>query len=240
MSPDLAGVHVGTPRALGRGPAGGGGRTPCRHDSLRAAVQRQPTRAARAALNTTERLNPMQLWQLVILAVVQGLAELLPVSSSAHVIVAEKLLGLDPTTPQMTLLLVMLHTGTMFAVLAYFWRSWRATYFSSRAAFIAIATSVVIATVLDGSRRTCAAEDHQAPVRPGRLGLRDREPVRQCAPHGRIAGGRRPPHHRLLARPPGQHARRCRRRRPAGSARCRGYACRFAASHARAPRSPPA
>jgi undecaprenyl pyrophosphate phosphatase UppP len=35
---------------------------------------------------------------ILILAVVQGLAELLPVSSSAHVVVAEKLLGLDPSS----------------------------------------------------------------------------------------------------------------------------------------------
>jgi undecaprenyl-diphosphatase len=73
----------------------------------------------------------MTLAQIVILAVVQGLAELLPVSSSAHVIVAEKLMGLDPTALEMTLLLVMLHTGTMCAVIVYFWTSWRETYFSS-------------------------------------------------------------------------------------------------------------
>ena len=92
----------------------------------------------------------MQLWQLVILGIVQGLAELLPVSSSAHVIVTEKLLGLDPTSPQMTLLLVMLHTGTMFAVIAYFWRSWRATYFSSWPVFREIFARIVVATVLTG------------------------------------------------------------------------------------------
>ena len=63
--------------------------------------------------------------QILILAFVQGMAELLPVSSSAHVIVAEKLMGLDPTTPEMTFLLVMLHTGTMFAVIYYFWSRWR-------------------------------------------------------------------------------------------------------------------
>src|SRR6202046_5816811 len=80
----------------------------------------------------------MSFLDVVILAVVQGLAELLPVSSSAHVVVAEKLLGLDPSSPPMTLLLVMLHTGTMFAVIAYFWKQWRATYFSSAAAFKAI------------------------------------------------------------------------------------------------------
>ena len=66
----------------------------------------------------------MDLLQILILSIVQGAAELLPVSSSAHVIVAEKLMGLDPTAPQMTLLLVMLHTGTMFAVIVYFWKSW--------------------------------------------------------------------------------------------------------------------
>jgi undecaprenyl pyrophosphate phosphatase UppP len=57
----------------------------------------------------------MTLLNIIILAIVQGFAELLPVSSSAHVVVAEKLLHLDPSSPPMTLLLVMLHTGTMFA-----------------------------------------------------------------------------------------------------------------------------
>jgi undecaprenyl-diphosphatase len=63
--------------------------------------------------------------KLLLLAVVQGAAELLPISSSAHVIVAEKAMGLDPSTPMMTFLLVMLHTGTMVAVLFYFWPRWR-------------------------------------------------------------------------------------------------------------------
>lgn len=66
----------------------------------------------------------MDVLQIAILALIQGLAELLPVSSSAHVILAEKLMGLDPGTPQMFFLLVMLHTGTMFAALIYFWSRW--------------------------------------------------------------------------------------------------------------------
>ena len=92
----------------------------------------------------------MSLLHIVILAIVQGLAELLPVSSSAHVVVAEKLLGLDPSSPPMTLLLVMLHTGTMFAVIVYFWRTWRGTYFHSLAAFKTFAVQVIIATLLTG------------------------------------------------------------------------------------------
>jgi undecaprenyl-diphosphatase len=90
----------------------------------------------------------MSLLNVIILAVVQGLAELLPVSSSAHVVVAEKLLGLDPSSPPMTLLLVMLHTGTMFAVIVYFWRQWLNTYFRSGPAFKAFAVRVIIATAL--------------------------------------------------------------------------------------------
>ena len=92
----------------------------------------------------------MQILQVVVLAIVQGAAELLPVSSSAHVIVAEKLMGLDPTAPQMTLLLVMLHTGTMFAVIVYFWRSWRETFFATPVATRVNATRIAVATVVTG------------------------------------------------------------------------------------------
>jgi undecaprenyl-diphosphatase len=71
--------------------------------------------------------------KILILALIQGAAELLPVSSSAHVIVAERLMGLDPSTPEMVFLLVMLHTGTMFAVLVYFWPRWRGIWLSAAA-----------------------------------------------------------------------------------------------------------
>ncbi len=60
-----------------------------------------------------------------VLAVIQGATELLPVSSSAHVVLAEKLMKLDPGSPEMTFVLVMLHTGTMGAVLFYFWNRWK-------------------------------------------------------------------------------------------------------------------
>lgn len=92
----------------------------------------------------------MTLLHVVILAIVQGLAELLPVSSSAHVVVSEKLMGLDPSSPQMTFLLVMLHTGTMFAVIVFFWKQWMRTYFQSAEAFKRIAILLIAATVFTG------------------------------------------------------------------------------------------
>ncbi len=92
----------------------------------------------------------MHFLQIALLALVQGAAELLPVSSSAHVIVAEKLMGLDATSPEMTFVLVMLHTGTMFAVIIYFWSAWRATFFRSRAALGDAALRVTVATAVTG------------------------------------------------------------------------------------------
>jgi undecaprenyl-diphosphatase len=89
----------------------------------------------------------MNLLSIFILGLVQGAAELLPVSSSAHVIIAEKLMGLDPSSPEMTFLLVMLHTGTMFAVIVYFWKSWGVHYFGNSTLFWNTARNIVIASV---------------------------------------------------------------------------------------------
>jgi len=91
------------------------------------------------------------LLKVLILAIVQGLAELLPVSSSAHVVVAERLLGLDPSSPQMTLILVMLHTGTMFAVIVYFWSQWKQAYFTTQHAMKRFIVRAAWATVLTGA-----------------------------------------------------------------------------------------
>jgi len=88
----------------------------------------------------------MTILQIVVLAAIQGAAELLPVSSSAHVIVAERLMGLDPSSPELTFLLVMLHTGTMFAVLVYFWKRW-AALLRAKSGFL---KAVVVATAVTG------------------------------------------------------------------------------------------
>ena len=55
--------------------------------------------------------------QLIILALIQGLSEFLPISSSAHLILPQAILGWED---QGTLIDVMAHFGSLFAVLIYF------------------------------------------------------------------------------------------------------------------------
>jgi undecaprenyl-diphosphatase len=63
----------------------------------------------------------MPVAQAIVLGVVQGLAEFLPISSSAHLILVPWLFGWeDPGLP----FDVALHWGTLFAVLVVFWRDW--------------------------------------------------------------------------------------------------------------------
>lgn len=59
-------------------------------------------------------------------------------------------MGLDPSSSQMTLLLVMLHTGTMFAVIVYFRKMWMRTYFSAGGSIKRFLGQAVWATLLTG------------------------------------------------------------------------------------------
>ncbi|MFA5339971.1 MAG: undecaprenyl-diphosphate phosphatase [Candidatus Omnitrophota bacterium] len=63
----------------------------------------------------------MGLFQSIILGIVQGVGEFLPISSSAHLIVVPWLFGWQEHSLAFD---VALHAGTLAAVLAYFWRDW--------------------------------------------------------------------------------------------------------------------
>ncbi len=88
---------------------------------------------------------------ILILAAVQGMTELLPVSSSAHVIVAAELMGQNMSTPANSLLLVLLHTGTMIAVIAYFWRRWVSEFLSSWEKFWRFVKLIFVASLFSGA-----------------------------------------------------------------------------------------
>lgn len=61
----------------------------------------------------------MPLMHLIVLAVIQGVTEFLPISSSAHLILAPLFLGWQD---QGQIVDVAMHVGTLGAVLLYFWR----------------------------------------------------------------------------------------------------------------------
>jgi undecaprenyl-diphosphatase len=63
----------------------------------------------------------MPVWQAVVLGVVQGLAEFLPISSSAHLALVPWFFGWEDQGQAFD---VALHWGTLTAVLAVFWRDW--------------------------------------------------------------------------------------------------------------------
>lgn len=67
----------------------------------------------------------MPIYQAVVLAVVQGLAEFIPISSSGHLIIVRRLLGWNELSPAHELTFdVALHFGTLLSVLIYFRRTW--------------------------------------------------------------------------------------------------------------------
>lgn len=58
--------------------------------------------------------------EVTILAVLQGVAEFLPISSSGHLVIAQNLLGVNEPGMRLD---VFLHLGTLAAIFAYYWRT---------------------------------------------------------------------------------------------------------------------
>lgn len=66
----------------------------------------------------------MSAFQAILLAIVQGVTELFPVSSLGHGVVLRGLLGWTIDDATFLPILVVLHVGTAVALLLYFWRDW--------------------------------------------------------------------------------------------------------------------
>ena len=64
--------------------------------------------------------------QAIILAIVQGITELFPISSLGHAVILPALLGwnVDENADGFLPFLVVMHLGTAIALLLYFWRDW--------------------------------------------------------------------------------------------------------------------
>ena len=68
----------------------------------------------------------MNYFEAVILGIVEGLTEFLPVSSTGHLTIAEKLLGLNVADSDVTAYTAVIQIGAIAAVVVYFWTDiWR-------------------------------------------------------------------------------------------------------------------
>lgn len=70
----------------------------------------------------------LTLWQIMVLAVVQGMTEFLPVSSSGHLVIVAALLSPEGSPEKLDVvdLNIVLHGGTLLSILVYYWhRIWR-------------------------------------------------------------------------------------------------------------------
>ena len=88
----------------------------------------------------------MESIKLLVLAIVQGISELLPISSSAHLIILGEVMAI----PTSTLLLTSLHIGTSIAILVFFWKKLFKNFFTKKkwSFYIKILLSVVPSGIL--------------------------------------------------------------------------------------------
>lgn len=100
----------------------------------------------------------MTIVQSVVLGLVQGLAEFLPISSSGHLILTRLLMGITEETAAtgaFMMLDILLHVGTLLAVLIVFWKDWwsilRNPFRSKLLAllFVASVPALIVAVFLD-------------------------------------------------------------------------------------------
>ncbi len=67
--------------------------------------------------------------QAIVLGIIEGLTEFLPISSTGHMIIAQPLLSVDPHQPHWRIFLFVSQLGAILAVVVYFWRDlWQRTF----------------------------------------------------------------------------------------------------------------
>jgi len=64
----------------------------------------------------------MTIWDSIILGIVEGLTEFLPVSSTGHLTIVSKMLGLKIDDPSITGFTAVIQIGAIAAVVLYFWK----------------------------------------------------------------------------------------------------------------------
>lgn len=64
----------------------------------------------------------MQVWHAIILGVIEGITEFLPISSTGHLTIAEKILGYSISDSSITAFTAIIQSGAVLATVVYFWK----------------------------------------------------------------------------------------------------------------------
>jgi len=85
------------------------------------------------------------IWEILLLAVIQGITEFLPISSKTHVLFTQILLDWEDPAHNLTIT-IMLHAGSLLAILVYYWKTWLSLFHDRRSEWIPL----IIATLPAG------------------------------------------------------------------------------------------
>ena len=64
----------------------------------------------------------MQVWHAIMLGVIEGITEFLPISSTGHLTIAEKMLGYSISDSSITAFTAIIQSGAVLATVVYFWK----------------------------------------------------------------------------------------------------------------------
>lgn len=110
------------------------------------AATNPPGKAILAQLSQplTPRTPAPMIWlAILILAVLQGIAEFLPISSSGHVVVGAELFGIE----EKLTVNIALHAGTLLAILVFYWRRILRLFGEDRRVIILLVVGTVPAAI---------------------------------------------------------------------------------------------
>lgn len=85
----------------------------------------------------------MNYFEAIVLAIIEGLTEFLPVSSTGHMIIGSALMGME-STPFVKLFLICIQLGTILSVLVLYWKK----FFQSINFYIKLVVAAIPAAIL--------------------------------------------------------------------------------------------